>query len=42
MKMKILAAPALATPPLSFQATAADGYPSAYGANDEIGAVAIR
>ena len=38
MKMKTLAALALATLPLSFQATAEDWYPSAYGANDEIGA----
>ncbi|WP_236672519.1 MULTISPECIES: hypothetical protein [Stenotrophomonas] len=38
MKMKTLAALALATLPLSFQATAEEWYPSAYGANDEIGA----
>jgi len=38
MKMKTLAALALDTLPLSFQATAEDWYPSAYGANDEIGA----
>ncbi len=38
MKIKTLAALALATLPLSFQATAEDWYPSAYGANDEIGA----
>ncbi|HDS1015090.1 cyclase family protein [Stenotrophomonas maltophilia] len=38
MKMKTLAALALATLPLSFQATAEEWYPSAYGAHDEIGA----
>lgn len=38
MKMKTLAALALATLPLSFHATAEDWYPSAYGAHDEIGA----